>query len=637
MQANVQSEHFHIYRRAKERALAQWLALGLALAMLGGAIGINLYLDYGHTVIREKDRLSIQARIIAQNMEVQLATANRALEGVLGDLSIWQDTYGEQTRMTYLKAVANAMPGVRAIGIIDADGTLLASSQPDNVGSNFSHRDYFQTTRQHPNSQTLYVSAPYQSMENFHAINLTRAVLQPDGEFKGVIYATLNTQYFQTLMASVLYAPDMWDAVAHANGRVLLSVPERDEKSADIDLAQPGSFFTRHRDSGKTTTVLTGKGLVDYNNQIVAQHTVQPAELNMDKPLFIAVGRDLDSIFHPWERTALLQSGLYTLIFLVTLIGLYLYQRRQREFDRKEACADSALRASEENYRLIVENTKDVVVKLDANGLYTYINPAFYKLYGLDLEALRGKYYWDRSVTKDRFSTYEFFEKLFHAPYTATADLRADTVEGVRHLHWTGQALPDGGGNVTRIICIGRDVTQQIQRMTRLEEQAQQDHLTGLANRRHFMDMGSTELTRAQRYNRPLSLLALDIDYFKSINDTHGHQAGDIVLQKFSAILLDAVRDVDLVGRIGGEEFAILLPETDFQAALNAAHRLLAAISKSKVVLKDGTTVSFTASIGMAILADNDTTLDVLLQQADMALYQAKRSGRNKVCVADTP
>src|SRR5690606_38821014 len=155
---------------------------------------------------------------------------------------------------------------------------------------------------------------------------------------------------------------------------------------------------------------------------------------------------------------------------------------------------------------------------------------------------------------------------------------RESTVKGVCHVHWTAQAVLDESGNVTEVICIGRDVTQQIQHINKLEEQAQRDQLTGLANRRHFMHVAGVEFARAQRYKNPLSLLALDADHFKSINDTYGHQAGDIVLQKFSQIFREVLREVDIIGRIGGEEFSVLLPETELPSAVTVAERLLDAI-----------------------------------------------------------
>lgn len=636
MQSTAQSERHSLSRRAKRRVLIQWFALFLALGLLGGAITFNLFLDYDRTEARERDRLSTQARIVALNMEQQLATANRALEALLGDLSVWRDAYDRQTHIEYIRAIVRAMPGIRDIGILDADGILIASNQVGVLGTSLSYRNYFQTAKWQAKRETLYISAPYQSIFGSVVINVARTALSPQGEFKGIVFATLNSDYFQTLMASVLYAPDMWDATVHADGAIFLSVPEHDGL-AGTNLARPDTFFTRHMQSGKTTTVLTGIFHGHEGRQMVAQHTIDPTELQMDKALVIATGRQIEAVFSSWNHSALLQGGLFLIISLVTVSGLYAYQRRERAFDRKEAQAHSALRASEENHRLIVENTKDVVVKLDASGVYTYVNPAFVRLYGTELESKEGQYYWEHVVSEDRPKAEAFFKSLFHPPYAASISLRENTLEGLRHLQWTAHALLDEQGKVSNLISIGRDVTQHVTRMSILEEQAWRDPLTGLANRRHFRDMGEAEFARACRYKRPLSLLTLDLDHFKHINDAHGHQAGDLVLQKFAAIVMNIVRDVDIAGRTGGEEFAILLPETGREAALGVAQRLHDAIRGSEVTLRSGVSLRFTSSIGLAFCDEHMPTLEALLEQADLALYQAKHSGRNRTGIVGQP
>ncbi len=123
-----------------------------------------------------------------------------------------------------------------------------------------------------------------------------------------------------------------------------------------------------------------------------------------------------------------------------------------------------------------------------------------------------------------------------------------------------------------------------------------------------------------------------DIDYFKGINDTFGHSVGDVVLQEIVKISRDILREIDIIGRIGGEEFAILLPETDIEEAVQVAQRLCDTISEAEVSASDKK-LKFTASFGV-VFADklNKLTIDELLNQADNALYQAKKSGRNKVC-----
>jgi len=164
-----------------------------------------------------------------------------------------------------------------------------------------------------------------------------------------------------------------------------------------------------------------------------------------------------------------------------------------------------------------------------------------------------------------------------------------------------------------------------------LEMQAHTDALTGLANRRHFFEMAEAELLRTRRYDAPLSLLMIDIDHFKEMNDTHGHRAGDRVLQNLARTCLEVLRNVDVAGRVGGEEFAVLLPETELAGAMEVAERLREAVEKSAVDREEGRALRITVSVGVAIL-EAHSNLDTLLSQADTALYDAKHQGRNRVC-----
>lgn len=167
-----------------------------------------------------------------------------------------------------------------------------------------------------------------------------------------------------------------------------------------------------------------------------------------------------------------------------------------------------------------------------------------------------------------------------------------------------------------------------------LQRQAHGDFLTGIANRRHLIEVARSELARARRFRRPLSLLMMDVDHFKTVNDTFGHDAGDAVLQLVAGTLQDTMRMVDTVGRIGGEEFAAVLPETGERGAAEAAERVRAAVARAEAQLPRGERVRVTVSIGAATLCDAVPDVDTLLSRADRALYAAKAGGRNRVCVA---
>lgn len=167
-----------------------------------------------------------------------------------------------------------------------------------------------------------------------------------------------------------------------------------------------------------------------------------------------------------------------------------------------------------------------------------------------------------------------------------------------------------------------------------VEYLARFDHLTGVANRRYFVEMAEAEMARSSRYGKPLSILMMDIDRFKEVNDVYGHQAGDIVLQALCETCKIILREFDIVGRWGGEEFAILLPETPPATAPQLAERLRGAIESTGVPLEMHSPLHFSVSIGCASRNAKDDNLDTLLDLADKALYDAKRTGRNRVCVA---
>ena len=180
-----------------------------------------------------------------------------------------------------------------------------------------------------------------------------------------------------------------------------------------------------------------------------------------------------------------------------------------------------------------------------------------------------------------------------------------------------------------------REVKMRTVLQAKLQSQVQVDYLTGLATRRHFMTQASEEIARARRYGLQLSLCMLDLDRFKTVNDTYGHKAGDKVLKRFSEICLASLREIDIAGRLGGEEFAILFPETGLDQVQLVVERLRERLANERVPLDDGVVLQFTVSIGVALLEASDEGLDSLMARADRALYAAKHGGRNRVCVAE--
>lgn len=163
-----------------------------------------------------------------------------------------------------------------------------------------------------------------------------------------------------------------------------------------------------------------------------------------------------------------------------------------------------------------------------------------------------------------------------------------------------------------------------------LREAANRDPLTGLANRRYLMERIRDEIQRARRKESPLGICIMDVDHFKQINDLFGHETGDQALCRIAAVVQDSVRSYDVYGRWGGEEFLLLLPQTDRDEALGVVQRIRSCINGICVPLEEGG-VALSASFGLTALHDGEEAPDVLLKRADQALFRAKHSGRNRV------
>jgi diguanylate cyclase (GGDEF)-like protein len=223
----------------------------------------------------------------------------------------------------------------------------------------------------------------------------------------------------------------------------------------------------------------------------------------------------------------------------------------------------------------------------------------------------------------------------------------ARRMETIRHFEPHTMELARRGGGTLHVrgapilidgvaagfILLQEDITERKNYQHALEHLATTDHLTNLLNRRVFLEASEKEMRRSHRYGQPLTLLMLDIDHFKRINDTCGHPAGDEVLRRIAATTASLLRDEDLVGRLGGEEFAIALVQTSLAAAVLVAERLRQTISQL-VFDFEGSQFGVTVSVGVAEFGADADSLSRLISVADQRLYAAKRAGRN--CVVST-
>lgn len=279
----------------------------------------------------------------------------------------------------------------------------------------------------------------------------------------------------------------------------------------------------------------------------------------------------------------------------------------------------------------VLTNLDAHVYMKDREGRFLYVNRAVAELFGRRVEEVVGHVDAEFIPAADLDEIRAVDLEVFASGARQRREERLTDQEGTARYYWSVKVPLVQAGTADALIGISTDITELRQLREELERQATTDCLTGLANRRHFHQQASRHFQQAERYGEALSLLALDIDHFKSINDNHGHPAGDSVLRGLAQHFRQGIRAIDLMGRIGGEEFAILLPRTDLDGAVELAERLRETLTQQRFEIAGGSELGVAVSIGAASLRPMDASLDILCARADQALYRAKAAGRNRV------
>lgn len=299
-----------------------------------------------------------------------------------------------------------------------------------------------------------------------------------------------------------------------------------------------------------------------------------------------------------------------------------------------------------EHYRVIVNESDNPIVRVDLKGRVTLFNRAAEHLTGWTKHEVLGRPEWvtvhggrkyrdEGDHTSMATRALDLRKEERNIPYASTADGQE------RHFLVDTHLIHSPAGRLTGAFAIYKEITaqkRQEQELAVVNDQLQQlsvtDDLTGLQNRRRCDERLQEEWVRIGRTSDPLAIILLDVDHFKEINDTYGHHAGDLVLKKVATCLQRTVRDIDMPFRYGGEEFLIVLPETDLSGALLAAERVREEIA-SLAVDWEGAPLSVTVSLGVAAVEGPAQDGHAgLVAAADKALYEAKNSGRNRVCTS---
>ena len=290
------------------------------------------------------------------------------------------------------------------------------------------------------------------------------------------------------------------------------------------------------------------------------------------------------------------------------------------------AARTQELELSEMRFRQLADAAFETII-IHAEGLIVDCNEAAVELYGLSKEALIGKpvvdlVYPPRPKEAEDWTTHATDNAIegvhVRCGVMVPVEVRSRAIE-----------LKGEAALVTAV----RDISAHKQMETYLNNIANSDALTGVGNRRYFLEEGKKAYAHSKRYGQPLSLVMMDIDKFKNINDTYGHDIGDIALKALASICVDTLRTSDLFARLGGEEFAAVLPSTEIEGATQLATRLRECVEAMVTPSPKGD-IRYTISMGVTqMLGNPGEDIETMLNRSDKGLYQAKESGRNRVVV----
>lgn len=608
------------------------LLTGLGLAVAAGILAFSTQI-----ILQSREDAWARAREEAGNIVVALRQKiAQTIESL--DLSLQAVVGGQQ-----VPGVADLDPALRhlvlfdrsararglgAIRLLDATGNVVLDSRSvEPPRANYANRDFFLEQRDNP-GLGLYIGLPYQDRtEGGFCLPISRRITEADGRFAGVVFGTIHLDSLRELFASLEIGPKSSVTLFREDGIVVMRVPYR-AAYIGSDISGGTAYRLAMTSEGRpyiATAVLDG---------VDRLFTVGRVE---GTPLLINLAFAVEDINAEWRprgvrialATLLLSCGLAA----TTLLLRYEISRRYR--------AEVTARENEAEFRLLAESSSDMVSRVSPDGVRTYVSPAARRILGRAPESMIGTRPLDEIHPDDREMVAAGVARLRRGECdSVTLTFRArhasgewiwleSTISIVRH---------PGTGKLDGFVVVSRDVTERRRLEAELARLASLDGLTGLANRRSFDAALAREWKRCAQARLPLSVVLLDVDHFKSFNDHYGHQAGDECLRRVAAVVREAVRsNTDLAARYGGEEFVILLPEADEEGVEAVAERLRQEIEA--LAIPHGASAAagpfVTASLGAATAwpAEGGDPA-ALLREADKALYEAKRAGRNRVAVA---
>ncbi|MDR2186649.1 MAG: diguanylate cyclase [Azonexus sp.] len=596
-------------------------------------------LDAGNLAGLIEQRLSVTLRRVQSDLEYLAATI--PIEAL--DPGADEQLRSQTRRLLALKA--ERFPEILGYRVVDATGLLRFYSQSGRSPINVDDREYFAALRD-DRSIFVYFSEVLIGRTSRQPMLIVSVPLRDaDGVFRGAVVAPLDLDYIRKKQdAAILGGRSLLFVRRADNGHLALSWPQMSAESQTLIEDEIAAPIAVSEQAGNVS--LSG---FDGIERLYAWRRIS------GYPFHVVAAIAPDDYLDRWRAVV----GSFIVVALSLVLALSLLLSRLLRAEREATATSARIAESEARYRLLADNSYDVIWTLDiASRQLTYVSPSVTALRDYQPQEVVGQKL-EQWLTADSVSRLDGVIEQ-HLKRIAAGDHSAQVATcELEQLCRNGDSVPtevvvsyllDSEGVPRLLLGISRDVRErkraeqalrESNRQLRLrldeigrlqlalQEQAVRDGLTDLFNRRYLDDMLEREVSRVRREGTPLALVMIDIDHFKVINDTYGHQAGDQVLRVLAATLRADIRAEDIACRYGGEEILILLPNMPLFAAVERAENWRREV-EALAVTHGEFAIAFTISLGVSAYPEHGKTTDELVRCADLALYRAKAAGRNR-------
>jgi diguanylate cyclase (GGDEF)-like protein/PAS domain S-box-containing protein len=550
-----------------------------------------------------------------------------------------KQSHSPETMSDLLSSRGSSFDSDYWITFIDPRGNAVATSTGTNIlGISYSDRDYFKVHVDNAHKGKLFIGEPaIGKVSKKRLFYLSRRVETAKGEFLGVVVAPLNVDRYIKVFENSRFNSDISITLVHGGGKVIARVPNSEQAFAR-DLGPTALFDNvRRANAGTYKTV----SLIDGLSRIFSYRVIEGL------PLIIVVGSNDTESARLLQQNYLIAGAGLTILLLLMLgachfsLRTYIKQEerelRYRTLYTASREMERQLLANEESLKLtalLFENSGEGMMVTDAEGKILTVNPAFSILSGYTEKELIGHRAYELASGRN---DQEFFDRIFEC-VTNTGYWKGELWQRNREddeylVSMLVNTVYDEVGNPYRYVALLSDITKKKASEELIWRQANFDALTGLPNRRMFHEHLRQEMKKTDRSHLPMALVFVDLDYFKEINDTLGHDKGDLLLKEVAIRLSASVRSTDTVARLGGDEFTVILSELNNAGdVVRTAQEILKKMSTPFQLgdEADQQVAHISSSIGITLYPEDGRDAETLIKNADQAMYAAKQQGRNR-------